>query len=330
LWILPTAAAPGKKQKRSSTSKLTAAMLHGKIVFLKDMDLWIMNPDGSGRKKLLSNLFGGSASSEDIDFSPDLSHVIFTYDPPNDDPYLGNALVTIAIDGTQRRLLVANGADELGSPRFSPDGRKIVYTRWTGKHWGGPDVADADIWIINADGSGKRKLIGDYSNTDYAHADARWSRDGQRIFYYQIKGAIPEGTEGPPVIYEPMSVKLDGSDARSAAEEESLSLFETISPDGKKRIVYNRSDNISGELYIQNIDGTGSRRLTKNAYTREYGARFSPDSKRVIFNSSQSKTIRNNMSVNLNSIWIVNVDGSGLRRLIDGGQDPISCVQWLR
>ena len=61
----------------------------------------------------------------------------------------------------------------VGSPVISPDGARVVYTRtWIDAV---NDSRESELWIMNADGSRKRKLVDG--------SGAVWSPDGTRIAY---------------------------------------------------------------------------------------------------------------------------------------------------
>ena len=90
-------------------------------------------------------------------------------------PRMGIAIIDLA-KGTVRPLLdhsSKTGQDMM--PRWSPDGRKLVFYRWRGEPEG-PD-AEAALFLVNVDGSGLHQL------TPWALGcgDPDWSPDGSRI-----------------------------------------------------------------------------------------------------------------------------------------------------
>ena len=73
---------------------------------------------------------------------------------------------TVNVDGANARRLTSGHEDE--HPRFSPDGRAIVFTR------------DEDIWIINADGTELRNLT---NTKDTTEAAPEFTNDGQSVLF---------------------------------------------------------------------------------------------------------------------------------------------------
>jgi TolB protein len=66
-------------------------------------------------------------------------------------PAVGAQLYTVALDGKSQRRLTSLSGNSL-EPRWSPDGRQIVFVRNARV---GPD---GDIWVVGADGKGLRRV----------------------------------------------------------------------------------------------------------------------------------------------------------------------------
>ena len=124
-------------------------------------NVYVMNADGTRQRRLAR----GYPSA----WSADGRKIAFT--GPDDRPgmYVMNA------DGSaQRRLNTVRFPGRLdgGSAAWSPDGQKILFVRARP----GARAKVNDIYVMNADGSGQRKL------TERGH-DPRWSPDGTRISF---------------------------------------------------------------------------------------------------------------------------------------------------
>ena len=89
-------------------------------------------------------------------------------------------LFTIDLDGNSRRL--TDGAFDVRSACWSPDGRRIAY----GRTREGRLAHRTDIWCMDADGQGARQLTFDHASA----ASPQWSPDGRWIAF---AGAQSEG-----------------------------------------------------------------------------------------------------------------------------------------
>ncbi|HEX2048337.1 MAG TPA: hypothetical protein VHF27_11260 [Acidimicrobiales bacterium] len=126
------------------------------IAFSRDTDIYVMNADGSGQRR-----FTDLEGFEDAPtWSPDGRRIAFRH----------NSTISVAdVDGGRARQLASpggtgmvdpsgRGANKLAvgrgdpsSPRWSPDGTKLVYALWqTG--------ASCSIWVMSADGGEQRPL----------------------------------------------------------------------------------------------------------------------------------------------------------------------------
>jgi Tol biopolymer transport system component len=153
-------------------------------VFLNDV--FTMRPDGTDVRKLTDSVgFSGDAS-----YSPDGTLVAFdtnrgqvSGDPgwPSSIPDL--SIFVIGADGTgMRRVTRPPAGTSDTEPRFSPDGRQLVFSRFRGGHTfeSGRVVGDISaVFTVNLDGTGTRRLTGWGHKT----GQADWSPDGSRIVF---------------------------------------------------------------------------------------------------------------------------------------------------
>ena len=68
------------------------------------------------------------------------------------------------------------------NPRWSPDGTRLVFAS-NRAHYEGPTpeggTPDVDLWVVDADGSGRRRLTSDPAN----ESDPAWDADGRSIVF---------------------------------------------------------------------------------------------------------------------------------------------------
>jgi TolB protein len=120
-------------------------------------ELWLMDADGSNRRRLTAPPSAGDAHARDFtpDWSPDGKSLVFNRS------YRGRSdIYFIGADGTGlRRLTKAAGLHSW--PSWSPDGKRIVFVRKVRKK--------AAIYAIDANGSNERRVTG--GGVDYAYLD---------------------------------------------------------------------------------------------------------------------------------------------------------------
>jgi Tol biopolymer transport system component len=135
-----------------------------KLAFVRYRDVWVMNADGSDQRRVTPNRQG----DRDPVWSPGGQQMAFTsFRGFNWDVWVMNA------DGTGHRNLTRNRAQDY-SPTWSPDGSKIAFvrTRNSSRLHGHP----WEIWVMNADGSGQQLLARKASHP-------AWSPAGRRIVF---------------------------------------------------------------------------------------------------------------------------------------------------
>jgi len=134
-------------------------------------DIFTMNPDGSGIVKL--------THSEDVsdvaDWSPDGSQIAFGSDRHND--AWKREIHVMDADGTNvRRLTTLPEKAVLDSqPRFSPDGRRLVFARYISEEI----PIEAALFTVRVDGGGLKQL----TPWGMGAGDSDWSPDGTKIIF---------------------------------------------------------------------------------------------------------------------------------------------------
>ena len=245
-----------------------------------------------------------------------------------------SAIYVINADGTGRRQLTRPRSPHTswGPVAWSPSGRRIAYSGRLRRNTGGY----ADLYIVNADGSGTRRLKAFPREDDQ---NPSWSPDGTKlafdrqgdglnwIYVTNVDGTglrqltqvgnwyprwLPDGriafVNGRGV----WVMSGDGSKKRLVAR---VSLFidgdahpspASWSPDGR-RIAYTTGV----ALWVMNADGTKRRKLFGDPKRRTGYPAWSPDGRRLAFTQGDGDP----------EIFVVNADGTVLRNLTDNEFD---------
>jgi hypothetical protein len=185
--------------------------------------------------------------------------------------------------GANPRQVTNNpGADDF-QPAWSPDGSQITYVVGT------EATQNQDIWVVNTDGSGARKL----SESSAAEWEPAWSPDGSRI-------AFVSDREGDADIFI-RNADGSGEDFNlTAYAPDSAQYSPAWSPDGT-RIAYISTENGSPSLWVMTVDGSERNQLHTGGILNY--PNWTPDSARIVFQASSGLSIINSDGQNYQPLW---------------------------
>jgi Tol biopolymer transport system component len=273
------------------------------------MSIHLINPDGSGLVRLPS-----TTHEHHPVWSPDGRRLAFVAS--------GDGLYVMTPGEGDRRRLFPN---DVSMARWSPDGSMIAF-------------GDGEqLWIVHTDGTGLRKLAGG--------SQAAWSPDGRTIAFRNDQGLFTIGSDGSglkqltvPLLGQPeeatwspdgsrlafsafvssnpyanaiFTMNQDGTGLVRLTPEGGSDVGPKWSPDGS-RIAFRMelmgpTDGTSG-LGVMNSDGSGRSIVAgQELYFMDFT--WSPDGGSIAF------TVDMDFEIGDNDVYVVNLDGSGLRNL---------------
>ena len=200
-----------------------------------------------------------------------------------------NRMKRIAImdaDGSNHRYLTEGKATAL-TPRFSPDGRQLVYTSYLGRM---PRVFVIDI------ASGNERMLVPGRIMTFA---PRFSPDGRTIVFSMAQN-------GNTDLY---AVNVYGGPPRRLTATPGADTSPSYSPDGSK-IVFESDRSGTQQLYMMNADGSGQRRISFGG-GRYASPVWSPRGNLIAFTRIAGSF----------NIGVMDASGGNVRILTDGWQD---------
>ena len=268
-----------------------AGALNGRISFTSFRDgalgdIWTMNPDGTGLRKLT----GGPLYDAQSDWSPDGRSIAFRRGP-NASQRLG--VWRMDLYGNDQTLLTqgdpAVPTQNATQPSWTPDGHGLLFRATL------PPFPDSDIWQIGTSGEGRHLLAHVPGEQLYPSYSPDMSKIAFTTQFTTTDRAIftmnPDGSE--------LSKVFDVPGAYDSAP--------AWSPDGDQ-IAFESDHDGDMEIYAMNADGSNVRRLTDNVIHDE-GPVWSPDGERITFTSGPEDLD--------GDIWVMDADGTDRMRLTD-------------
>ena len=166
----------------------------------------------------------------------------------------------VAADGSGQPVDLGTFSDGSWGPTWSPDGQHLAL------------AAEQSLWIVNRDGSGRRKLTyGDYGEVGAKGESAEWSPDGTLLLF---------SAGDPGADHEVYVVGLDGSPERLISTNSDSADGGTWSPDGTQIAFMTRG--IGTGPYAAIADRTGRLVRVLPGHYAWYQPTWSPDGTKLI------------------------------------------------
>jgi hypothetical protein len=201
-------------------------------------------------------------------------------------------MVAVDMRGAVRPLFAE--LRQLASPRYSPDGKRIVVNRTD---------ESSEIWVYDLGSKVPARLTSDGLTNDRPE----WSADGQRVAYrHSLNGYWWQRADGSD---QPQFLLAPGKNARGTVAEVAMV------PDGKRIIARVPQASTGMDLFIGNIGDTVFKTPLVATRFNEYMAAVSRDGKWVAYISPEAGPL---------DVYVRAIDGSGQRFPVStgGGMEP--------
>jgi TolB protein len=217
-------------------------------------------------------------------------------------------IFTVNPDGSGRSALTdAPGFNN--SPSWSPDGRRIAFSRESGD-FGGPAP---HLVVMNSDGTGL---------TDVTEGiQPAWSPNGTKLAFVRLPSCFP--SPGFPCPESDIwTINVDGTGLTRVTHDNGNDFAPDWSPDGAKLAFEGGGGGY--DIWTVDPDGSGLSRLTDDPEA-DIDPSWSPDGSKIAFSSRRDQPATSGCGSTCNfEIYVMNADGSGEARLTN---DPATDQQ---
>lgn len=321
------------------------------IAFIRSEDgkkrnsIYTLPSTGGPEQKLVDLTMTAWSDAMGLSWSPDGKWLVYS-DLPR--PGEASQIYLLSMETQERTpLTYPTGYQSDGSPRFSPDGRFVAFTRTSGSD--GEPTGGLDIFVVPTEGGEPRQI----TSGGFEIEGLDWAASGERILFASrgnlwkvgIQGESPEwmsamgieirqptiAREGGRMVYAQYSFevniwrmglteanpKVDDADRIIASTR--IDSDPRISPDGSRIAFISDRDGTCG-IWTSNQDGTQPTQLTPldKGCWEVMLLRWSPDSRHIAYVSFQQGQ---------GDIYVVNT-ASGLQRRLTMAVSNETAPSW--
>jgi eukaryotic-like serine/threonine-protein kinase len=286
--VLQRAIPPGVGSERPRWSPDGRWLSYNRWQLFGPSNLWLVDAQ-SGQARQATHFTGSTQGIGSHVWLPDSRHIAMTYAPVWEGVVATGTLGILDIESGAITRLTIRVTENLGSLSASADGMRLLATA---------SQARSDVWKIPAtgeplaNGRGARRIL----DSTYGAGWTFVSRDGT-VLLFSGRGR------------DLWTLALD----RAAAPVQITTLVgqgayhSSLSPDGS-RVVFVSSGEGPSDIWVQHIDGSGLRQLTRDAAPDTWPV-WLPDGQSIVFGSLRDGAP---------GMWRMSADGAEPQKIMDG------------